>query len=365
MIKKILRVFFVVLGMIVGAVVGNYIIKSVNGINLFSITLNSQEFAHVLFFGLIFSLLFGAISFVLTPLILKVGIRLAEETEKELRQIPISEILLGVVGLIIGLAIAFLVSNIYDVIPIKLVSNILTVITYIFLAYLGITLATRSENEIYKLPTIIKYNMDKKDSTSSSPGKDKILDTSVIIDGRIADISKTGFIEGAFIIPEFVLEELQFIADSSDDLKRIRGRRGLDILTSLREESEIIVKIVDDDFDDISEVDIKLLKLAQKRSGVVLTNDYNLNKVAGLHDVQVLNINELANAVKPVVIPGETMEVTVVKKGKEKQQGLAYLDDGTMIVVENGEQYIEKTINVLVTSVLQTAAGRMIFARPN
>ena len=192
----------------------------------------------------------------------------------------------------------------------------------------------------------------------------KILDTSVIIDGRIYDIAKTGFIEGTLLIPNFVLQELQYIADSADSLKRVRGRRGLDILNALQKESDMNVEMYDGDFEDITEVDSKLIKLAKLLDGVVVTNDFNLNKVSEFQNVPVLNINELANAVKPVVIPGETMNVMVVKAGTERNQGVAYLDDGTMIVVEDGQFYMNKAIEVVVTSALQTAAGRMIFAKP-
>ena len=192
----------------------------------------------------------------------------------------------------------------------------------------------------------------------------KLLDTSVIIDGRIADICDTGFIEGTLLIPVFVLEELQHIADSADALKRTRGRRGLDILQRIRQSTKVKVEITNVDFDDISEVDSKLVRLGQQVGGKIITNDYNLNKVAQLRGVEVLNINELSNAVKPVVIPGETMRVTIVKSGKEPGQGVAYLDDGTMIVVENGNRHMNESITVEVTSALQTAAGRMIFAKP-
>ncbi len=192
----------------------------------------------------------------------------------------------------------------------------------------------------------------------------KILDTSVIIDGRIADICQTGFLDGVIVIPQFVLEELQHIADSSDALKRNRGRRGLDILNRIQKELPIEVQIYEGDFEDIQEVDSKLVKLAKIMQGIVVTNDFNLNKVCDLQGVQVLNINDLANAVKPVVLPGEEMHVQVIKDGKEHNQGIAYLDDGTMIVVEEGKNYIGRYIDVLVTSVLQTSAGRMIFAKP-
>lgn len=191
----------------------------------------------------------------------------------------------------------------------------------------------------------------------------KILDTSVIIDGRIADISDTGFLEGILIIPGFVLNELQQIADSADSLKRQRGRRGLDMLNKMKKGIKAVVQIVDDDFPEIKEVDEKLIALSKKLNGSVVTNDFNLNKVAQIQGVKVLNINELANALKPIVLPGEELSILVAKEGKDSDQGIGYLEDGTMVVVENGLQYIGKKVDVIVTSVLQTTAGRMIFAK--
>jgi uncharacterized protein YacL len=220
------------------------------------------------------------------------------------------------------------------------------------------------------LPT---FGVGKKINVPGLKGKHKgndampkILDTSVIIDGRIADIMKTGFIEGGIVIPEFVLVELRHVADSSDGLKRNRGRRGLDILNRIQKEYgiEIYNTAAEKALDDIPEVDVKLLKLAQIMNAKVVTNDYNLNKVALIKGVEVLNINELANALKPVVLPGEDMQIFLVKEGKENNQAVAYLDDGTMIVVEDGRKLIGETIDVTVTSVLQTSAGRMIFAKP-
>ena len=236
------------------------------------------------------------------------------------------------------------------------------------MGYFGIRISLKSRDDLFnisklsRLSTSIKEKGSKKEIEKGIPSK--ILDTSVIIDGRIADICKTGFIEGKLIIPKFVLNELQHIADSSDDLKRVRGRRGLDILNIIQKELDIEVEISEMDFDDIPEVDSKLLKLAQVLNGKVVTNDYNLNKVAQFQGVEVLNINELANAIKPVAIPGEEMVAQVVKEGKEANQGIAYLDDGTMIVVDGGRKHMGETIRVLVTSVLQTPAGRMIFGKP-
>ena len=191
----------------------------------------------------------------------------------------------------------------------------------------------------------------------------RILDTSVIIDGRIADICETGFMDGTLVIPQFVLRELQFVADSSDAMKRNRGRRGLDILQKIQKMSGVDVSISDVDFPDVREVDLKLIELARTLQGKIVTNDFNLNKVAQLRGVEVLNINELANSLKPVVLPGELMRVFILKEGKEYSQGVAYLDDGTMVVVDNARKAIGKTIDVVVTSVLQTTAGKMIFGR--
>ncbi|MDI6800596.1 MAG: PIN domain-containing protein [Thermodesulfovibrionales bacterium] len=192
----------------------------------------------------------------------------------------------------------------------------------------------------------------------------KVLDTSVIIDGRIADIIEAGFLEGAFIIPQFILQELQYIADSPDPLRRTKGRRGLDILHRIQKMSNIKVKIVEEDFPKIKEVDAKLIALARLLSAKIITNDFNLNKVAQLQGVAVLNINELANVLKPVVLPGESLNLFIVKEGKEYNQGVAYLDDGTMVVIENARRLIGKNVEVVVASVLQTTAGRMIFAKP-
>ncbi|CEI74341.1 MULTISPECIES: PIN/TRAM domain-containing protein [Romboutsia] len=291
---------------------------------------------------------------------------IAKVMDKEISKYPQTDILLGSIGLIVGFVIAYLVSGIMSTIPI--IGGFLAFITYGFMGYLGIRVALKSKDDLFNLGKLSKISGSMKDKGSKKEINrvipPKVLDTSVIIDGRIADICKTGFVEGKLVIPEFVLDELRHIADSSDDLKRVRGRRGLDILNIIKEELQIEVEITKTDFDDIAEVDSKLLKLAKTLNGKVVTNDYNLNKVAQVQGVEVLNINELANAVKPVAIPGEAMVVQVVKEGKEHSQGIAYLDDGTMIVVDGGKKYMGQTISVLVTSVLQTPAGRMIFGKP-
>ena len=308
-------------------------------------------------------LLFGIIFFIVSPKLMRLGKRSISVLEGEIQRIPAYDIILGVIGLVSGLLIANLVSPLFDLIP--YVGPVLSILFYIIFGYLGVIIPTKKKDDFTNVINSLKRSGSKeKVPKVVNPVLPKILDTSVIIDGRIADICKTGFVEGPLIIPEFVLEELQRIADSSDSLKRNRGRRGLDILNKIQKELDIEVIIHEKDFEDIAEVDTKLLKLAQFIKGKVVTNDYNLNKIAEFHGVEVLNINELANAIKPVVLPGEEMIVQVVKDGKESGQGVAYLDDGTMIVVDGGKKHIGDTIGVLVTSVLQTAAGRMIFAKP-
>lgn len=324
----------------------------------------------------------GLIGFLASPYFIRCLKRFSAWVEQQLGKMPIHDVIAGAIGLAIGLIIANLLGYSFAKIPI--VGDYIPVIFSIVFGYLGITITIKKRQELTGLfdfvPRFMKDFAKMKEmraGASQAPAETakavapkaedkayKLLDTSVIIDGRIADICDTGFIEGTMLIPVFVLEELQHIADSSDVLKRTRGRRGLDILQRIRQSTKVKVEITNVDFDDIAEVDSKLVRLGQQVGGKIITNDYNLNKVAQLRGVEVLNINELSNAVKPVVIPGETMNVTIVKAGKEPGQGVAYLDDGTMIVVENGYHHMNESITVEVTSALQTAAGRMIFAKP-
>ena len=320
----------------------------------------------------------GLIGFFVSPYLTRQLKRFAVFVEQQLAKTPIHDVIAGAVGLAVGLIIANLFSSAFARIPV--VGDYIPVVCSIILGYLGLYITIRKRKEITALfdfiPKTIREAVKSREAkqaaaaaaaagtTADVQPSYKLLDTSVIIDGRIADICDTGFIEGTLLIPVFVLEELQHIADSADALKRTRGRRGLDILQRIRTDSKMKVEITNEDFDDISEVDSKLVRLGQKVGAKIITNDFNLNKVAKLRGVEVLNINELSNAVKPVVIPGESMTVTVVKNGKEPGQGVAYLDDGTMIVVENGHRHLGATIDVEVTSALQTAAGRMIFAKP-
>ena len=322
---------------------------------------------------LIGALLGGIIGHFLSSYLISALKRLSLWVEAQMGKVPILDVITGIVGLFIGLIIASLLGSAFSRIPV--VGDYIPVVFSIVLGYLGIHIMINKRTEVAAVfnavprffREIAKRDVKEKKIKleTANQRQYKLLDTSVIIDGRIADICDTGFIEGTLLIPVFVLEELQHIADSPDPLKRVRGRRGLDILQRIRKESHMKVEITEVDYEDIAEVDSKLLQLASDTASCIITNDYNLNKVAQLRNVSVLNINELANAVKPMVIPGETMNVRVVKQGKENGQGLAYLDDGTMIVVENGNRYIGTDgISVEVTSALQTAAGRMIFARP-
>ncbi|EXX89587.1 twitching motility protein PilT [Paenibacillus darwinianus] len=277
---------------------------------------------------------------------------------------PTGDLAAGSFGLMAGLAVSALLSP--AVAGLSGAGVMVPAALTLFFGYMGLRIGLGKKEELAAAAE--SFWTVRKPQPAEETGRGfeehKILDTSVIIDGRIADICKTGFIEGTLVIPEFVLEELQHIADSSDLLKRNRGRRGLDILNKIQKELDVKVLIYEGDFEEIGEVDSKLVKLAKALRGKVVTNDFNLNKVCELQGVSVLNINDLANAVKPVVLPGEEIVVQVIKDGKEHGQGVAYLDDGTMIVVEGGRDFIGTTMEVLVTSVLQTSAGRMIFAKP-
>jgi uncharacterized protein YacL len=293
--------------------------------------------------GLIAGLLFGLI---------------AVFVESKLKKVPFGSVIGGLLGLSIGLIFANLL-----LFPIKYIigDEIRELYFFVFNASFGyggffVGMHKGKNLTIPAIMRLLKGHEIEEDL--------KILDTSVIIDGRIADIIETGFMEGTFIIPQFILQELQYIADSPDPIRRTKGRRGLDILHRIQKMPNIKVKIVEEDFPKIKEVDAKLVSLARLMSAKIITNDFNLNKVAQLQGVAVLNINELSNVLKPVVLPGETLNLFIVKEGKEYNQGVAYLDDGTMVVVENGRRFIGKTIEIVVTSVLQTTAGRMIFAKP-
>ncbi|MFZ5596961.1 MAG: PIN/TRAM domain-containing protein [Bacillota bacterium] len=313
--------------------------------------------------GLMLGLVLGLL---LSPWLVRGSLRLVSLSEQFIQRTPTYDLVMGSIGLIIGLIIANLLGNAVSFLGV--IGKIIWVAATILLGYLGMSIFIKKREEVMGLFSLPRFGREKEKSAKAEAKSSsfKVLDTSVIIDGRISDLCESGFIEGVLLVPAFVLEELRHIADSSDLLKRNRGRRGLDILNKMRKDPNIKIQIYENvkGLEDRQEVDTKLVKLSQKLGAKIMTNDYNLNKVAELHGVKVLNINELANAVKPVVLPGEEMTVQVVKDGKEAGQGIGYLDDGTMIVVDGGKRFIGQTIPVVVTSVLQTAAGRMIFAKP-
>ncbi|MFF2879289.1 PIN/TRAM domain-containing protein [Gottfriedia sp. NPDC057991] len=354
MIKRIVQVIYIFVGSTLGLVLFPLLDK-----------LLKTELPNILHNSYVQALSGAVIFFILSLWLVDPTVTFIKYIEEKLLKAPISMILFGSLGLVFGLILAFLISLPIDSIRLQYVSSIIQIVVTILLGYLGFQVGIKKREELLSLFTLSSKAKKKaaEDQDTAFDIPVKILDTSVIIDGRIADICQTGFIEGTIVIPQFVLAELQYIADSSDTLKRNRGRRGLDILNRIQKELAMKVEIYEGDFEDVPEVDAKLVKLTKLKKGILVTNDFNLNKVSELQQIKVWNINDLANAIKPVVLPGEVLTAFVVKEGKEKLQGVAYLDDGTMIVVEDGKESIGKRVDTVVTSVLQTSAGRMIFAK--
>lgn len=343
-----------ILGMIVLGVSAVYL-----GISVGTSLLVSQ--AEIVFYAVVFGLVGALTGLVLTPYL---TIRPARSIRKALIQVDAQTLVAGLVGLIVGLAIAALLAFPLSLLPAPF-GQILPFIGAIFLSYFGVTIFVMRQHDIFSiLLSRLPRRSYEETSTDKISTRTILMDTSVIIDGRIADIARTGFLTGTLLVPNFVLNELQYIADSADGLRRQRGRRGMEILAKLQKDSIIPTEISDINVEGTREVDDKLIILARQLKCPILTNDYNLNRVAEIQGVTVLNINELANAVKAILLPGETLQVNVIQEGKEVGQGVGYLDDGTMVVVEDGVNYLSSLIPVTVTKVLQTAAGRMIFARP-
>lgn len=318
----------------------------------------------------------AAICFASSSVIIGRTMKLIAASERKWDAMPTQQIVLTSVGLIMGLVVAALITQLILSAGASLITISFSALTYVVLGYIGLRVGFRRYRD-GRLPRVRRHLrraaeagilddpdllIPEDDAAASIPAASrKYLDTSVIIDGRVADIVKTGFLEGEIVVPQFVLAELRHIADSGDSLRRARGRRGLDVLSKLQKEVPITVD--ETDYPDVDEVDVKLLRLCRDGGGTVVTNDYNLNKVAGVTGLRVLNINDLANALKPMLMAGEELTVQIVREGKEPGQGVAYLDDGTMIVVENGRRYVGETVTAVVTTVLQTSAGRMIFTR--
>jgi uncharacterized protein YacL len=342
--------FFRLVGMVVFSVLGVYI-----GIYIGRATNQSPEVSAVLI-GLVGSL----VGLILTPYITTRPIR---TIRRVLLGVSTQTLASGLTGLVVGLAIAALLTFPLSLLPDPF-GKILPFVAVLLFSYFGIAIFVMRQTDIFSLVKQIPGRTSEEiPASAQSAARTILLDTSVIIDGRIADIARTGFLVGTLLIPRFVLNELQYIADSSDNLRRQRGRRGIEVISQLQKDTSIPVRISDMDVEGVREVDDKLVVLARQLRCPILTNDYNLNRIAELQGVGVLNVNELANAVKLVFLPGESIEVNVIQEGKEANQGVGYLDDGTMVVVEDGRGYLDRKINVTVTKVLQTAAGRMIFAR--
>jgi uncharacterized protein YacL len=343
------------LGMIVFGFVGWEVGRTLTGIT--QIEQMTVESARTMLPILIGSVLVGAL---VAPWMTSKPARAARQS---LRQVPVVQLLAGTIGLAVGLMIAALLAYPLSILP-NPFGTILPFVGVIIFGYLGVTVMVLRQREIFSF-----FRIPKPDSSKSNESSGRIplmlLDTSVIIDGRIADVAETGFLLATLAVPRFVLNELQYIADSSDALRRNRGRRGLEMLDRLQHSPAVEIMFLDQDPGGAKQVDDKLVSLALELAAAVVTNDFNLNRVARLQGVTVLNINELANAVKSVVLPGEDMPIKIIQEGKEVNQGVGYLDDGTMVVVENGRRHLNQMIGVQVTKVLQTNAGRLIFAVPN
>ena len=361
MLKKIIRVIFTAIGLISGYILSGVLLN----IKALSASSFLSKAIGIISFRIFITIILGIIFYIISPRIYDSMLKTIEYIEKGIQRFTATELIYGGVGALSSLILTSLIGLPLNNIDLYGLGPILFVLLNLIFAIIFANIFIEKKDDIANVLVNLKKSSQKEKKTKGhSKNTPKVLDTSVIIDGRIFDICQTGFVEGPLVIPNFVLDELRHISDSADSLKRNRGRRGLDILNKIQKELDIETQIWEGDFPEIQEVDSKLLKLAQTLKGKVVTNDFNLNKVAEFQGVPVLNINELANSIKPVVLPGEEMKVIVVKDGKEATQGIGYLDDGTMIVVEGGRKIMGEQIVVIVTSVLQTAAGRMIFAKP-
>ena len=387
MLRRILTFVIAIILTVTGLILMETILPHISfliGYDVHSTGVLGYSYIHW-FFALLGVLFFGWIGWILTPLIIKFILKYSEMMASVLGKAPSGDILVTLIGVVIGLILANLLGASFSHLPI--IGPYLPIVLSIVFALVGAKVALRKSKDILSMfhhrrpRTMAQEAQGEMPEENEAAGEssfvpfgsdtmpeeqvsgNKLLDTSVIIDGRIADILQTGFLEGHLIVPHFVLEELQRLSDSSDNMKRAKGRRGLDLIQTLQQENSQIVVVNDMQYDGIPEVDGKLVAMASDTGSMIVTNDFNLNKVASIQGIRVLNINDLANSVKPVVLPGEEMSAYLLREGKESGQAVAYLQDGTMIVVEGGRKYIGNKIKVTVTSVLQTSAGRMIFAK--
>ena len=374
---RMMRVLITLLGAGVGAVLAALATPFLS--RFWPEVFGRMQWLAVLYAGL--CLLLGLVFFLLSGGIIDQTMRLIAKMENRWSKLSTRQIFLTSVGMVMGLLVAYLVTQLILSAGASLFTISLSALTYLVLGFVGMRMgfsrgrkpSRRSQRRQESLLEVAGDWMDDDSDETDDSAEDaapaygavmrKYLDTSVIIDGRIADVAHTGFLEGEMVVPAFVLAELQHIADSADNLRRARGRRGLEVLSRLQKMDGLTIRVDDTDYSDVDEVDVKLLRLCREKGGAVVTNDYNLNKVAGVTGIRVLNINDLANAVKPMLVAGEELNVQVVREGKEPGQGVSFLDDGTMIVIEGGKRLVGERVPVVVTTVLQTSAGRMIFAR--
>ena len=383
MLRRILTIAIAVILTVTGLILMEQLLPHISfliGYNVHSKGLLGYSYIHWLF-AILSVMFFSWIGWVITPFIIKYLLKYSEMVASVLAKAPSADIIVSLIGVLVGLILANLIGAPFSRLPI--VGSYIPIVLSLVLALTGAKVALHKSKDILGLFYRSRSRENVGDKITESreeplpedtvvdiaamPAElaagNKLLDTSVIIDGRIADILKTGFLEGNLVVPHFVLDELQRLSDSSDNLKRAKGRRGLDLIQEMQDMFHHVVVVKDIEYDMFQDVDSKLIALARDTGSVIVTNDFNLNKVASIQGIQILNINDLANAMKPVVIPGEEMTAYLLREGKENGQAIAYLQDGTMIVVEGGRKYIGNKIKVAVTSVLQTSAGRMIFAK--
>ncbi len=378
---KIVQVIFSGLMIIIGGMIGAQIAQMIFPIIPPEWFVTAKQWIPIWMPGKILAtflsvVLFAFIGLLLSPFFLRLLGLMGTFIESHLKNTSWSEITAATIGIIVGLLIANLLALPFSDLPF---GSYMAVVLNVVLAYLGARILLKRQSDLLNVFTPIRGLKDKLSTIKGSPhqggafsGEDhawempkRILDTSVIIDGRILDVARTGFLDGVILIPQFILHELQSVADSTEPARRTRGRRGLDVVNELQRLADLQIEIVDASLKNLKaeSVDSALVVLAEKIGGQILTTDYNLNKLAQIQGIRVLNVNDLANALKPMLLPGETIIIDVIREGKEPQQGVGYLDDGTMFVVEDGENYIGKRVEVVVTSMLQTSAGRMVFGR--
>lgn len=358
-VERLLRFLIVLLGVGIGLAITLFAVQ------LYQLAYPDKPGIPVQYLGIAYAgmaIIGGAVFLALSRGIINRYTSFSSRVEKSFDKMPVNQLLSAIIGLILGLIVAALICQMLNFLGASMFTTVLCAILYLSLGALGFNIGRKRSREFIAMVTRLSGTREKQKVRKHGYAARKFLDTSAIIDGRILDILKTGFVEGEIVIPNFVVDELRYVADSSDESKRERGRRGLDILAAMQDQLRQL-KTDDTDYDDVADVDVKLLRLARDCGGTVITGDYNLIKAAQVSYVKALNINDLAGALRPAVAAGMNMTVRILREGRENGQGIAYMEDGTMIVIENGKSYLGEQKDITVTSVLQTSAGRMVFAR--